>query len=96
MSLVRGDAGADTAAVGVGVDANANKFQETIAPKGMVRFITKDISIRNGRFGDYIFYKTTEMKNPSFLKIKGFKEDYKICSLNILTEWIETTHNIKI
>lgn len=96
MSLVRGDAGADTAAVGVGVDANANKFQEMIVPKGMVRFITKDISIRNGRFGDYIFYKTSEMKNPSFLKIKGFKEDYKTCSLDILTEWIETTYSIKV
>ena len=97
MSLVRGDAGADNAdTAAVGVDANANKFQEMIAPKGMVRFITKDISIRNGRFGDYIFYKTSEMKNPSFLKIKGFKEDYKTCSLDILTEWIETTYSIKI
>ena len=74
----------------------ATKVQETIAPKGMVRFVTKDISIRNGRFGDYIFYKTTEMKNPSFLKIKGFKEDYKTCSLDILIEWIKTTHNINI
>jgi DNA topoisomerase-1 len=74
----------------------ATKVQETIAPKGMVRFVTKDISIRNGRFGDYIFYKTTEMKNPSFLKIKGFKEDYKTCSLDILIEWIKTTYNINI
>jgi DNA topoisomerase-1 len=86
-SLVRVDAGADA-----GVDTS----NEMIAPKGMVRFITKDTSIRNGRFGDYIFYKTAEMKNPSFLKIKGFKEDYKTCSLNVLIEWIETTHNIKI
>lgn len=80
-------------------DENTNtttKLQETIAPKGMVRFITKDLSIRNGRFGDYIFYKTTEMKNPSFLKVKGFKEDYKTCSLDILIQWIETTYNIKI
>jgi len=67
-----------------------------IAPKGMVRLITKDLSIRNGRFGDYIFYKTPEMKNPSFLKIKGFKEDYKTCSLDILIDWIETTYSIKI
>lgn len=103
-SLVCSDAGV-YAGVYADVDADTNrdentntttKVQETIAPKGMVRFITKDISIRNGRFGDYIFYKTSEMKNPSFLKIKGFKEDYKTCSLDILTEWIETTHSIKI
>lgn len=97
-SLVRGDA-----CVGVDMDTNqdentkpATKVKETIAPKGMVRLITKDLSIRNGRFGDYIFYKTSEMKNPSFLKIKGFKEDYKTCSLDILIEWIETTYSIKI
>jgi len=92
-SLVCVDAGMATQDVG---QTNTNKVQEMIATKGMVRFITKDISIRNGRFGDYIFYKTHEMKNPSFLKIKGFKEDYKNCSLDILTEWIETTHSIKI
>ena len=68
----------------------------SIAPKGMIRFITSDISIRNGKFGDYIFYKTPDMKNPSFLKIKGFTEDYKSCPLNTLIKWIETTHNIKI
>jgi DNA topoisomerase-1 len=93
-SLVCADADADA-----NRDENTNtttKLQETIAPKGMVRFITKDLSIRNGRFGNYIFYKTAEMKNPSFLKIKGFKEDYKTCSLDILIQWIETTHNIKI
>ena len=92
-SLVCADAGA---AASDAEQTNTKKVQETIAPKGMVRFITKDLSIRNGRFGDYIFYKTAEMKNPSFLKIKGFKEDYKTCSLDILIQWIETTHNIKI
>jgi DNA topoisomerase-1 len=97
-SLVCADADADADA-DTNRDENTNtttKVKETIAPKGMVRFITKDMSIRNGRFGDYIFYKTTEMKNPSFLKIKGFKEDYKSCSLDILIQWIETTYNIKI
>jgi DNA topoisomerase-1 len=92
-SLVCANAGA---AASDTEQTNTNKVQETIAPKGMVRFITKDLSIRNGRFGDYIFYKTAEMKNPSFLKIKGFKEDYKTCSLDILIQWIETTYNIKI
>jgi DNA topoisomerase-1 len=101
-SMVRGDADAG-AGVGVDMDTNqgentkpATKVREMIAPKGMVRLITKDLSIRNGRFGDYIFYKTSEMKNPSFLKIKGFKEDYKTCSLDILIDWIETTYSIKI
>jgi DNA topoisomerase-1 len=98
-SLVRVDAGAGADAganTGADMGGGVDTMNEMIAPKGMVRFITKDVSIRNGRFGDYIFYKTAEMKNPTFLKIKGFKEDYKTCSLNVLVEWIETTHNIKI
>jgi DNA topoisomerase-1 len=62
--------------------------------KGMVRKITDDISIRNGKYGDYIFYKTPEMKNPTFLKLKGFTEDYKTCSIFHILEWIQKTYKI--
>ena len=37
--------------------------------KGIVRIINTDISIRNGRYGNYIFYKTEKMKTPKFIKI---------------------------
>ena len=84
MSLVRPENLVDTATQ-----------EMMVVPKGLVRFITNDLSIRNGRYGNYIFYKTEEMKNPTFLKIKGFKEDYKTCSLDILKEWIETTYDIR-
>ena len=60
----------------------------------MVRKITDDISIRNGKYGDYIFYKTPEMKNPTFLKLKGFAEDYKTCSTFNILEWIQKTYKI--
>ena len=62
--------------------------------KGMVRKLTDDLSIRNGKYGDYIFYKREDMKTPTFYKIKGFVEDYKICSLNTITEWIKLTYKI--
>jgi hypothetical protein len=62
--------------------------------KGMVRKITDSISIRNGKYGDYIFYKTPEMKNPTFLKLKGFTENYKLCSLDIIITWIKDTYKI--
>jgi DNA topoisomerase-1 len=67
-----------------------------IAIKGMVRKITDVVSIRNGKYGDYIFYKTPEMKNPTFLKIKGFSEDYKTCSLNNIINWIKQTYKVEI
>jgi len=62
--------------------------------KGMVRKLSDDISIRNGKYGDYIFYKTAEMKNPTFLKIKGFSQDYKTCSIDVIIEWIKKTYKI--
>jgi hypothetical protein len=65
-----------------------------IAVKGMVRVITDEISIRNGKYGDYIFYKTSLMKNPTFLKIKGFTEDYKVCPVANIVEWIHTTYKL--
>jgi len=47
---------------------------------GNIRTINDDISIRNGKYGDYIFYKTVNMKKPKFISLKGFKRDYKKCA----------------
>ena len=80
-----GDGGSDGANECIG-----NK----IAVKGMVRVITDEISIRNGKYGDYIFYKTSLMKNPTFLKIKGFTEDYKVCPVANIIEWINKTYKL--
>ena len=56
------------------------------------------MSIRNGKYGPYIFYKTTKMKRPQFLKLKGFKledgEDYETCDIERLTTWIEETYSV--
>jgi len=56
------------------------------------RVIDENMSIRNGKFGDYIFYKTKTMKKPQFFKLKGFTEDYKTCELSILIKWINETY----
>ena len=56
------------------------------------------MSIRNGKYGPYIFYKTKHMKRPQFLKLKGFKlddgEDYDTCDIEKLTTWIEETYSV--
>ena len=52
----------------------------------IVREITEDLTIRSGKYGDYIFYKTKKMKNPKFLKLNEFKDDYKKCELLKLKE----------
>ena len=64
----------------------------------LIREINKDISIRKGSKGDYLFYKNSRMKKPQFYDIKAFtnetKEDYKICNINILKSWINDKYNI--
>ena len=62
---------------------------------GLVRVISANISIRNGQYGDYIFYKTSKMKKPQFFKLKDLKEDYKKCSITILKEWLKHTYSIE-
>lgn len=60
--------------------------------KNCVRIIDKSLSIRNGKYGDYIFYKTEKMSKPQFYKLSGFKENYKTCSISLLKQWINETY----
>jgi DNA topoisomerase-1 len=45
----------------------------------IIRNINSDISIRNGKFGHYIFYKTHLMTKPKFIKLARFKGNYNTC-----------------
>ena len=60
----------------------------------LVRRISNELSIRKGKFGDYLFYKTPTMKKPQFLKLNEFNDDYKNCSLEFLKSWIKEKYNL--
>lgn len=64
------------------------------AGNSLIRRIDETLSIRKGRFGDYIFYKTEKMKKPQFLKLYGFNDDYKTCSMQNLQGWIKEKYGI--
>ena len=61
--------------------------------KSILRIIDKNTSIRVGKYGDYIFYKTQTMKKPEFFKLNKFPEDYKKCNINIIKDWIRENYN---
>ena len=61
----------------------------------LIRKIDDNLSIRNGKFGHYIFYKTAKMKKPQFLKLAGFDDNVKTCSLEYLKNWIKEKYEIK-
>jgi DNA topoisomerase-1 len=77
-------------------DFNEITFQD-IKPflnQTLIRKINENVSIRNGKYGDYIFYKTNKMKTPKFFKLDQFEDDYKNCNLKLLESWIKEKYNI--
>ena len=60
----------------------------------LVRRIDDNLSIRKGKYGDYIFYKTEKMNKPQFLKLSGFDDDYKNCNLKTLLLWIKEKYQL--
>lgn len=72
-----------------------DKLLDPRVPIGMVRELNSHLSIRNGKFGDYIFYKTKRLKKPQFFKLNGFDQDYKKCNKDVLLNWIKLTHKVE-
>jgi DNA topoisomerase-1 len=62
-------------------------------PVGLVRELNSHLSIRCGKYGDYIFYKKPRAKKPEFLKLNGFDSDYKKCDKFLILNWIKQTYN---
>jgi DNA topoisomerase-1 len=60
----------------------------------IIRQVNNNISIRSGKFGPYGFYKTQKMNKPMFLKIGGFKDDYKTCHVDILENWFKEEYGL--
>ena len=60
----------------------------------LIRKLNDNLSIRKGKYGDYIFYKTLKMKKPQFLKLYGFNDDYKNCSIQNILSWIKEKYTI--
>jgi len=54
----------------------------------VMREITKDMSVRKGKYGLYVYYKTNTMKSPKFFATKGFKQNVMNCELGILEAWV--------
>ena len=54
--------------------------------------VNENISIRNGKYGDYIFYKTMKMKKPAFYKLTGYAGNYT--DKQSLLKWISDTYYI--
>ena len=71
------------------LDENENKFSRELYKTPKI-----EISIRNGKHGDYVFYKTPKAKKPQFLSLSEFKEDYKTCNTQIILDWLKDKYGV--
>ena len=65
----------------------------------IIRKLNNDISIRSGKYGDYIFYKKAQWKKPRFLKLNDFIKEhgansYKTCELFVIMDWLKENYNL--
>lgn len=60
--------------------------------KNVIREINNDISIRKGKgkSGNYVFYKTTNMKKPKFISIAKYKGDIENDNIEDIISWVNT------
>ena len=65
-------------------------------PTNIIRNINEQLSIRNGKYGNYIYYKTQSMKKPKFLSLQGFKDKIEEAVEEDLLTWIENKYEITI
>jgi DNA topoisomerase I len=54
----------------------------------IVKKINNDISIRNGKYGEYMFYKTSTMNKPKFIPLKDIKNSYNEMTNDEIISWV--------
>ena len=73
---------------------DVEKLVETPKEKSVLRELNSQMDIRRGQYGAYVYYKRPDMKKPQFLNIKKCPHGFLNCSIEILVEWLCTTHNL--
>ena len=54
----------------------------------IIKLVNEDISVRKGKYGPYLFYKTKSMSKPKFIKLKG--KDWKDAPIALFEKWVKT------
>ena len=58
----------------------------------ILKKVSDEVSIRKGKYGEYIFYKKSDWKKPRFLKLKNIL--WKNLTNKEILNWIENEYNI--
>jgi DNA topoisomerase-1 len=58
----------------------------------VLKNLNDDLSIRKGKYGPYIYYKTSKMKKPEFFDLKSYKKTYDKMLTKEMIDWITNTY----
>lgn len=72
------------------LSANAESIPISIPE---IRVLTRETSVRKGKYGAYVHYQSPGVKKPTFLNIKKFKDDCWNCEKEVLLQWLRTTYS---
>ena len=76
--------------------SSSSSDQSTNSQSKIIRHISDSISIRDGKYGAYIFYKTKHMKQPRFLRLTGFKGNIHEETDDNIKTWIRDNCQINV
>jgi topoisomerase IA-like protein len=70
-------------------------LKEEVQDKNVLRTLNTNLSIRKGKFGPYIYYKTPSCPKPQFFNLKKYKGKYFDDDATLLLEWIKDTYQVE-
>lgn len=68
---------------------NTRIESETTDTPGILRVVNKYTSVRDGKYGAYVFHQPPKLKRPKFVSLKGFKHNALLCDIALLLEWVD-------
>ena len=60
----------------------------------IIRVLNDEFSVREGKYGPYVFYQPAGSPKPKFLDIKKFRFGFTTCEIDVLLNWLCETYNI--
>ena len=59
-----------------------------VISSNIIKEVTDEISVRKGKYGPYLFYKTKTMKKPKFINLKG--KEWRDASQKVFESWVKS------
>jgi len=78
------------------ISAIPDTYQRVVVPETTttLRVLTKEMSVRTGKYGPYVYYQKSGVKKPTFFNIKKYKDDCWTCSKDALVSWLCDTYHL--